>query len=57
MWRARIAAALSQRTDALALLREAFAQGQSYRAWLHADVAFESLREDPGFRELLEPKG
>jgi hypothetical protein len=25
--------------------------------WLHVDFAFEGLRKDPGFRELLQPKG
>lgn len=57
LWRARIAAVLNERSDALTLLREAFAQGEAYGAWLHADAAFESLRGDAGFRELLEPKG
>jgi tetratricopeptide (TPR) repeat protein len=57
LWRARISAALGEREQALSLLREAFAQGQRYGLWLHADVFFEALRNDQGFRELLEPKG
>jgi tetratricopeptide (TPR) repeat protein len=57
LWRARIAAVLNQRDEALALLREAFAQGQVFGVWLHADIAFEGLRGDPAFKELAEPKG
>jgi predicted Zn-dependent protease len=57
LWRARIAALLGERDTALGLLREAIAQGQPFGLWLHADDSFESLRRDPVFRELLEPKG
>jgi serine/threonine protein kinase/predicted Zn-dependent protease len=57
LWRARIAALLGERESALSLLREALAQGQPFSVTLHTDEAFESLRSDPGFRELLEPKG
>jgi predicted Zn-dependent protease len=57
LWRARIEALLGERETALGLLREAIAQGQPFGPWLHTDSSFESLRRDPGFRELLEPKG
>jgi tetratricopeptide (TPR) repeat protein len=57
LWRARIAALLGERDTALGLLREAIAEGQPFGPWLHTDSSFESLRADPGFRELLEPKG
>lgn len=57
LWRARIASLLGERETPLNLLREAFAQGQPFGLALHTDDSFESLRSDPGFRELLEPKG
>ncbi|HET7294105.1 MAG TPA: hypothetical protein VFM88_16885, partial [Vicinamibacteria bacterium] len=57
LWRSRIAALLGDREIALKLLREAFAQGAAFGVWLHRDVDFESLQGDPGFRELLQPRG
>jgi hypothetical protein len=57
LWRARVAAVLGERENALSLLRESLAQGQPFGPWLHIDDGFESIRSEPAFRELLEPKG
>ena len=57
LWRARIAALLNDRAEALTLLREAFSQGVPHGLALHVDPAFDGLRADPEFRELIEPKG
>ncbi len=54
--RARIAAVLGERDRAVALLREAFAQGQQF-AWFWHSTYFESLRDYPPFQELMRPKG
>lgn len=55
--RARIAAALGENATALQRLRDAFQQGLAFGIGLHCDIAFESLRNDPGFQEILRPKG
>ncbi len=59
LWRARIAAVLGEHEQAIMLLRQAFADGCSHGEfwWLHTDVDFESLRDDPAFQELVRPKG
>jgi DNA-binding SARP family transcriptional activator/TolB-like protein len=56
-WRARIAALLGERDEALALLRAAYAQGYKWWLPLHREPDLESLRDHPAFRELLRPKG
>jgi DNA-binding SARP family transcriptional activator/TolB-like protein len=56
-WRARIAAQLGERDQAVALLRAAHAQGLKWWLPLHSEPDFESLRDYPPFRELLRPKG
>jgi DNA-binding SARP family transcriptional activator/TolB-like protein len=56
-WRARIAALLGERDEALALLRAAYAQGFKWWLPLHSEPDLESLRDHPAFRELLRPKG
>jgi tetratricopeptide (TPR) repeat protein/TolB-like protein len=56
-WRARIAALLGERGEAVALLRRAFGEGLGYGIWLHRDVDLESLRDYPPFQELVRPKG
>jgi hypothetical protein len=56
-WRARIASLLGDRERAVALLREAFAQGREYGVYLHRDMDLEPLRDYPPFQELLRPKG
>ena len=63
-WRARIAALLGDRDGAVALLRQAIAQGISCAVrWgpgiedCHREMDFESLRGYAPFDELLRPKG
>ncbi len=55
--RARIAAVLEDRDDAMDLLRRAIDQGVYDGYGPHRDIDFESLRDYPPFRELLRPKG
>jgi TolB-like protein len=57
LWRARIAAVLSDKEGAVTLLRQAFAEGVPYGLWLHADMDLESLRDYASFRDLARPKG
>lgn len=56
-WRARIAAALGRREQAVELLREAFARGLPYDADLHQAPEFQLLRSYAPFEALLRPKG
>jgi tetratricopeptide (TPR) repeat protein len=56
-WRARIASLLGDKEQAVALLRESFAQGRTYGVYLHRDMDLEPLRDYPPFRELIKPKG
>jgi Flp pilus assembly protein TadD/TolB-like protein/predicted Ser/Thr protein kinase len=55
--RARIAALLGDREQAVALLRQAFVEGQRGWLMLHFEPDFESLRGFPPFEELIRPKG
>ena len=55
--RACIAAVLGEREDAMALLRQAIAEGVGYGSYLHVEIDLESLWDDPDFIELLRPKG
>ncbi len=55
--RARMAALLGNREQAVALLRDAFERGLASRPYIHIDPDFESLRDYPPFQELLRPKG
>jgi DNA-binding SARP family transcriptional activator/tetratricopeptide (TPR) repeat protein/TolB-like protein len=57
LWRARIAAQLGEREQAVHLLREAFAQGQPSGVWVHTDPDLRPLRNLSAFRELIRPKG
>ncbi len=57
LWRARIAAVLGEKDNAVALLRQAFAEGVAYGIWLHTDMDLESLRDYKPYRELVRPKG
>jgi tRNA A-37 threonylcarbamoyl transferase component Bud32/TolB-like protein len=57
LWRARIAAVLGEQDNAVALLRQAFAEGVAYGIWLHTDMDLESLRDYKPYRELVRPKG
>jgi serine/threonine protein kinase len=56
-WRACIASLLGEKERAVALLREFFSQGRSYRVGLHRDIALEPLWDYQPFKELLRPKG
>jgi hypothetical protein len=56
-WRARIAALLGEREQAVALLRAAYAEGQKWWLPLHFEPDFDSLRDHHPFHELLRPKG
>jgi tetratricopeptide (TPR) repeat protein len=56
VWRARIAAALGERDDAVALLRTAFAEGREYDLWLHRDQDLAALRGYGPYEELIRPK-
>lgn len=53
-WRAAIAAQLTEKEQALELLRGAVAHGVSYTA-LHEDEALRPLWDFPGFRRFMEP--
>jgi tetratricopeptide (TPR) repeat protein len=55
--RARIASLLGEKEKAVALLREAFAQGYRFTITVHRDPDFEPLRDYPPYQELLRPKG
>ncbi len=55
-WRARIAAILGERENAVKLFREALAQGETY-PHLHPVIDFEPLQDYPPFKELIKPKG
>jgi tetratricopeptide (TPR) repeat protein len=57
-YRAAIEAILGDRDRAVALLRQAIAEGAyPFSGPLHSDPAFASLRELPPFEELVRPKG
>jgi hypothetical protein len=55
--RARLAALRGDRAQAVALLRQAYDRRLRGRMFLHLDPDFESLRDDPAYRELVRPKG
>jgi hypothetical protein len=57
LWRARIAALSGERARAIALLRDALAQGMPHGLTLHRDQDLEVLRKEAAFRELLRPRG
>ena len=55
-WRARIAALLGDKENAVRLLRESIAQGQTY--WgIITDIALGPLWDYKPFKELIKPKG
>ena len=55
--RARIASLLGEKEKAVALLREAFAQGYRFSISVHRDIDYEPLRDYPPYQELIRPKG
>ena len=54
---ARIASLLGEKEQAVVLLRDAFAQGLTYGAYLHNEMDLEPIRNYKPFQELLKPKG
>jgi hypothetical protein len=55
--RACIAAVLGEQENAVALLRQAIAEGLEYGQFLHIEIDLEPLWDYPPFQELIEPKG
>jgi tetratricopeptide (TPR) repeat protein len=56
-WRAKIAAILGDREQAVSFLREAYQKGQAFGLWLLHDMDLDSLRDYPPFEEWIRPKG
>ena len=56
VFRAEIAALLGDREGAIRLLRQALAAGYPSPGTIHQTLAFESIRDEPEFRELLHPR-
>jgi serine/threonine-protein kinase len=56
-WRARIAALLGGRDEAVRLLRQALAEGFTFDPSIHTQTDFESLRGYTPFDVLLAPQG
>jgi tetratricopeptide (TPR) repeat protein/TolB-like protein len=56
-WRARIAAVLVDREQAVELLHQSFSEGYPYGIDLHRDIDLESLHDYPPFQEFMRPKG
>lgn len=57
LWRARIAAMLGGKEEAVRLLRLSLAQGRRYGSFIYQVYEFESLRDYEPFRELMKPRG
>ena len=55
--RAAIAAQLGDRAEAIRLLQRATTRGFNDWNYLHIDIAFDPIRDDPEFQEILRPKG
>ena len=57
--RARIAAVLGERAEAMTLLREEFDMAPNWDGYMlvHSDIDFESLHDYPPFQEFMRPKG
>jgi tetratricopeptide (TPR) repeat protein/tRNA A-37 threonylcarbamoyl transferase component Bud32 len=56
-WQARIAARLGEANEAVGLMRRAFAEGYPYDDRFHADADLQTLTGDPGYQDLIAPKG
>jgi tetratricopeptide (TPR) repeat protein len=56
IWRARIAAVLGDHAEAVSLIKQAYDEGLMYWYPLHLDRSFESLRDDPAYREVIRPR-
>lgn len=58
VWRANIAAAVGNPEEAISLLNQAIEEGAAFRTLAPHDSPYlESLRDHPGFKEFLRPKG
>jgi serine/threonine protein kinase/tetratricopeptide (TPR) repeat protein len=55
--RAAIAAQLGELDEAIRLLQRAITRGFHEYGRLHVDMAFDPIRDDPEFQEILRPKG
>ena len=56
-WRARIAALLGMKEEAVELLQQSFSQGKYYEVFIIQEADFEPLRDYAPFKELMKPKG
>jgi serine/threonine protein kinase/tetratricopeptide (TPR) repeat protein len=56
-WRARIAALLGMKEEAVELLRQSFSQGKYYDVFIIQEADLFPLRDYSPFRELMRPKG
>jgi hypothetical protein len=56
LWAARIAAVRGDREGAVALVRRALREGYTRLYSLHTEHDFDSLRDFPAYREILQPR-
>jgi hypothetical protein len=56
-WRAAISGALGRVDEAVDLLRQAYGEGLRYDVADWYSPELDPLRDNPGFKELLRPKG
>jgi tetratricopeptide (TPR) repeat protein len=56
LWAARVTAVKGDREGAIALLRQALREGHARRYLWHVEHDFDSLRDSPAFREMLQPR-
>jgi len=56
-WRARIAALLGMKEEAVELLRQSFSQGKYYDVSIIQEADLDPLRDFAPFKELMKPKG
>jgi tetratricopeptide (TPR) repeat protein len=55
--RAKIAALLGDREQAVRLLYQSYEEGSNFGIFGHGEIDFESLHDYPPFQELIRPKG
>jgi hypothetical protein len=55
-WRAQVGADLGDGPRAIALLRQAFAEGLPYTLEIHRDIHLQGVWNESGFMDLLRPK-
>jgi hypothetical protein len=54
--RAQVFAELGDKPRAIALLRQAFAEGYPFSVTIHRDIHLQSIWNEPGFLDLMRPK-